>query len=104
MSESPKQTVTLIGQFFHNYTHLGAVRNQGYVLSSPEPGYYLCQLFEWFMGEPSCRKLVHITDMMDWAFYPSAEHMNDVYEHHKRYPGTMRTPDADSSEGARHEN
>lgn len=73
----------LVGQFFHSYAESGEYQHQGFILSSPEPGYYLCQLFEWFTGSQSSRKLFRIADMADWTFYASAEGMAENYQYTK---------------------
>lgn len=72
---------SLQGQFFHAINHEGKVEWQGYVIGSPEPGWYLVQLFEWFCGEPNVRRLVRLQEMEHWLFYESAEAMCFSYEH-----------------------
>jgi len=69
----------LEGKFFHTFED-GSVCWQGYVVSKPQEGYYLVQLFEWFAGAPSCKKLMRIESMLGWDFYDTAEEMNSVYE------------------------
>ena len=49
-------------------------------VSEQSDGYYLVQLFEWVLGEPSTQKVVHIGSMADWEFYSSSDEMNDAYE------------------------
>lgn len=71
-----KQTQNgLIGKFFHSLDMEGKVEWQGVVISSPEPGWYLLQLFEWAMGEPNLQKLVEIEAMNSWLFYPDEKAM-----------------------------
>jgi len=67
----------LIGSYFHTIENED-INWQGLVLSSPEPMYYLCQLFSWMDGSGSLRKLVHIEQMKDWLFYDSNEQMIDA--------------------------
>jgi len=69
----------LAGKFFHSFKEK-QVEWQGYVISEPREGFFLVQLFEWAMGEPSCQKLVRIDDMLGWDFYDTAEEINDTYE------------------------
>ena len=71
----------LDGQYFHSIDANGQVEWQGYVIGSPAPGWYLLQLFEWFAGEPSVRRLVRLEEMRHWLFYESTEAMCFSYEH-----------------------
>jgi hypothetical protein len=75
MSKNP-----LVGKYFHSLKD-GQVHWQGTVLGTPEPGWYLVQLFEWIMGEPSNQGLVRFTDMAEWLFYENADQMKFSYEH-----------------------
>ncbi len=69
----------LVTQFFHTFED-GRVRYQGVVVSNPEPGYYLVQLFGWGMGEDTCRRLYHISEMSEWLFYRDAGQMREYYQ------------------------
>jgi hypothetical protein len=69
-----------VGMFFHSLKD-GEVHWQGTVLSSPEQGWYLVQLFEWFSGSPNVCRLVRFEDMQDWLFYPDCEAMKFSYEY-----------------------
>lgn len=75
-----KTTEQLVGSFFHTFNDEKLVEWQGVVLSSPEPGIYLVQLFEWLGGDASCRKLVRIESMLAWDFYESADAMTFAYD------------------------
>ena len=70
---------SLEGKFFHSFKN-GEIEWQGYVVAEQADGYYLVQLFEWVLGEPSTKRVVHIGAMGDWKFYSSADEMNDAYE------------------------
>ena len=88
-SKKPDEsTNVLVGQWFHSLTPDGRIKWQGHIVGMPQPGVYLVQCFEWFMGEPSVRQLVKLEDMLDWLFYPDDEAMKFSYEHgvasHKR--------------------
>ena len=74
-----KDRKALEGKFFHSFKD-GHVVWQGYVISEPTDGYFLVQLFEWVIGEPSTQKLVRIDTMLDWDFYDTAEEMNEAYQ------------------------
>lgn len=77
-----KQTQNgLIGKFFHSLDKEGKVEWQGMVISNPEPGWYLLQLFEWAMGEPNLQKLVRIEDMKNWLIYQDEKMMEFSYDH-----------------------
>lgn len=65
----------LVGHWFHSLDANEQILWQGVVLSRPKPGWYLVQLFEWFMGEPSVRKLVPFEQMANWLFYATNEEM-----------------------------
>jgi hypothetical protein len=71
----------LTGQFFHSLGSDGQIHWQGYIVGSPEPGWYLAQLYSWLDGEPHLRRLVPLSEMKDWLFYGSAEAMSFSYEH-----------------------
>ena len=62
----------LEGKFFHTFED-DKWKWQGCVLSQPAEGYFLVQLFEAVLGEPSSRKVIHIGEMTDWTFYRSEE-------------------------------
>jgi len=69
----------LVGQFFHSIDE-GKIGWQGFVVSAPQAGWYLIQLFSWLTGEPSVRRLVRFEEMESWLFYEDAEVMNFSYE------------------------
>ena len=68
---------SLVGSFFHSD---GERQWQGVVVAEPTPGVYLCECFEWAMGEPTHQCLTRIEDMLDWRFYDDAEWMNSAFE------------------------
>lgn len=74
-----KDRKTLEGKFFHSFKD-GKVVWQGYVIAEAKDGYFLVQLFEWVMGEPSCQKLVRVDTMLGWDFYDTAQEMNDAWQ------------------------
>lgn len=71
----------LCGKFFHSIDQDGVVCWQGYVIGEAQPGFFLVQLFEWMMGEPSTCEIVPFEDMLDWFFYQSADEMRFSYDH-----------------------
>ena len=75
----------LKGHFFHSYNKDGLVEWQGKVVSNPEPGIYLVQLYEWIVGAESCRKRVNIQDMIQWKFYETAKEMTNSYDYIERF-------------------
>ena len=81
-----KDDKSLEGKFFHSFKD-GEISWQGYVVAEQSDGYYLVQLFEWVLGEPSTQKVVHIGSMADWEFYSSSDEMNDAYERRTGRPG-----------------
>ena len=70
----------LVGQFFHSINERGNIEWQGWIIGNPEPGWYLCQLYEWMVGLPNIQRLVKIDEMSKWLFYDSSEQMIDSYE------------------------
>jgi len=78
----------LVGKFFHTFTEdvprkgRGEVQNQGIVLSDLGNGYFIIQLFDFAMGEPSSRHVVSFQRMVanGWSFYGSDGEMRDRWE------------------------
>jgi hypothetical protein len=70
----------LVGQFFHSIGGTGTLEWQGQIVGRPTPSLCLVELFDWFMGEPSVRRLVKIEEMAGWLFYPDAASMRRSYE------------------------
>jgi hypothetical protein len=89
---------SLVGKFFHSFTRdlprkgRGEVQNQGVVLSNLGGGYFVIQLFDWVLGDPSSTLVVHIERMASngWEFYESATEMSERYEHYYRFGGRRR--------------
>lgn len=69
----------LVGNWFHQHKDDGTLGWQGQVLSEPQPGHYLVQLYGWLDGCPTDRVLVPFPDMLRWKFYETDEDMNDAY-------------------------
>ena len=87
MKPPPIADTSLVGYFFHSVHTEGAGKRplvwQGHVLSRPDPGFYLVQLYEWMLGEAQACRLVRIEDMLTWSFYPTNEAMQKAYNRHK---------------------
>lgn len=77
-----------IGQLFLTFDDEGNLELRGQILNCPEPGYYLCQLFNW-LGEPSCAKLAHISQMLRWSFYSSDDEWRDACDANKNHAGAL---------------
>lgn len=77
--------VGLVGQFFHTFGQDKKIEWQGYVIGRPEPGIYLVQLFSWLDGGETSRRLVPITKMSDWLFYPDCQAMKFSMDHGEAY-------------------
>lgn len=75
-----EQNDHLVGQWFHSIKD-DKLCWQGIVLSSPEPGWYLVETFEWLVGDSLCRRLVHIEDMRDWLFYSNRDWFKFSFEY-----------------------
>lgn len=78
-----KNDKSLEGKFFHSFKD-GKLIWQGYVVAEQTDGFFLVQLFEWVMGEPSVQKVMHLRDMADWEFYGSEDEWTDAYREHSR--------------------
>lgn len=77
----------MICKYFHSRESEDADVNwQGIVLSQPEPGWYLVQLFAWTHGGETAQRLVPLGSMVHWYFYPDSETMIDQYEHGSARP------------------
>ena len=87
MKKAKVITRGLVGKFFHSINAEGKVEWQGYIASNPEPGWYVCQLFEWFMGEQNVQRLVKIEEMHTWLFYKDSESMKFSYDQGVARPG-----------------
>ena len=76
----PDETDPLKGLFFHSLKDDGlTIEWQGKILAQVNKDYYLVQLFEWFVGEPSACKLVSFAFMLNWNFYPDNKSMRQAY-------------------------
>lgn len=74
---APLHPDSLVGSCFHSGHQL---QWQGCVVAEPQPGIYLVELHEWFVGQSSCQQLVRIEDMSDWMFYDDTEWMDAAYQ------------------------
>ena len=65
----------IAGLYFLTFTKppVNLLHWQGRVLSQPNPGWFLVQLYDWIVGEPNDIRLVRIEDMATWFFYLNAE-------------------------------
>ena len=64
--------VNLVGMFFLTKA-AGAAQYQGQVVAEVSSGYFLCQLFDWFVGAPSYLILRSVVEMTEWQFYAEAD-------------------------------
>lgn len=70
----------LVGQYFHSWDG-DAIRWQGIVMSCPQEGTYLVQLYEWVMGTEEVQILVPLSQMMaeHWTFYSTRKEWLQAY-------------------------
>src|SRR5262245_16334055 len=85
----------LVGRAFHTTlpkTNGTGTRWQGEVIADLGDGYYLAQLFEWFMGSASTQHVFHIGEFAKthpgehhkvFRFFETVMQMNDYYEAHR---------------------
>lgn len=77
MSKRQTHTPSLIGKFFHSFNSSGSLRWQGRVLAEPSPGYFLVQLYDWFMGYANDQMVIPIAHMVGWKFCDDPEDWRD---------------------------
>ena len=65
----------LIGLYFLTFTQppKNVLNWQGRVLSEPNSGWFLVQLYDWILGEAGDIRLVRIEEMAAWYFFESIE-------------------------------
>jgi hypothetical protein len=68
----------LVGKFFHTFDAQGNIKWQGAVTAEPTPGYFLVQLYDWLLGSPNRKELIHIAQMVGWRFYDDADDWRGV--------------------------
>lgn len=76
----------LIGKYFHSFTKDGGFKWQGQIIDYIEPSTYVVQLFEWFLGHDSVKKIVKIDEMYDWVIYESDKDMREAYSSKQAKP------------------
>jgi hypothetical protein len=88
----------LVGLWFHTFRtgETRTLHHQGWVVGHPEPGLYLVEYFDWWVGDSWGIGLVPISDMaaakdLEWRFYRTREAMHDAYEN---LPLTVKEPEA----------
>lgn len=75
----------LVGHFFHSFSGEGNARRvewQGHVVAAVgiDEAHYLVETFSWMDGDPWTRRIVHVSQMLTWDFYETAERMNEIYQ------------------------
>jgi len=70
----------LAGQFFLTFDEQGKLQWQGEIVGQVEAGFYLCQLFSAFTGEPTNCIIRPISDMMEWRIYLSDDMWREAYD------------------------
>jgi hypothetical protein len=74
-TETAREPEKLVGKYFQSANENNKVEWQGVVIGEPHPGWYLVQLFDWALCEPSEQRLVPIEKMIGWLFYPDMDTM-----------------------------
>jgi hypothetical protein len=64
----------LVGKFFHSFRN-GEICWQGQVRAVADPGFYLCQFFEWLAGGETHSEVITIKQMVEnkFRFYDDQE-------------------------------
>jgi len=86
-------------KWFHTYKDTNEIVYQGHVLDYLPPKLVLVQLFSWLDGEPTCQKLLEVTD--EWSFYDTMKRMHDAWNQHLEYYHHI-TPLSDSQDNYKH--
>jgi hypothetical protein len=92
-----KNAKELVGLFFHSVDQNGRIKWQGRIESSPEPGWYLVQLFEWGFGCDSSKRVVRIESMERWIFYSDSKSMCESWENGEAFLINQATKENDKS-------
>ena len=75
---------TVVGMFFHTFLmqHDGChlVENQGRIVAKLKGGWYLIEMFDWLLNEPSCHQVANLRHMAEWWLYPDIETMHQIFE------------------------
>lgn len=61
--------VQMVSKFFLSFNDKGEMELQGQIIAEPRAGLFLCQLYEWIMGDPSDQRLIKLEEMLTWKFY-----------------------------------
>lgn len=77
----------LVGKFFHVldvFDREGEkqveICGQGQIIGSPEPGWYLLQMYEWILGEASSKRVASIEDISGFLLYDTKEEWKESFE------------------------
>ncbi|SEJ87315.1 hypothetical protein [Paraburkholderia diazotrophica] len=78
----------LVGRFFH-VMHGRRIRYQGRVVAQIDATRYLCQFYEFLLGQPNTLHVFNLDDMVwkdgegaaSFQFYDDAEHWRNWFEH-----------------------
>lgn len=73
---------SLVGLWFHSWQKEDPTKIewQGVVVDRLDDTFYVVRLHRWDTGEPSCFKVVPVSAMCLWAFYPTNENMVEAFE------------------------
>lgn len=63
-----------VGLYFHTFNEDGSIQYQGQVDYQLPDGRLICQLFEWFMGNPNNQETFDLEQTKKWQFYTTEEH------------------------------
>ena len=76
----PCNRFDMVGLFFHTFDGKEFAR-QGQIVCLIHEEYYLCQLYDWMVGAPSTKVIMHIKDFVGGNLYDSSEEMKEEYEY-----------------------
>lgn len=68
-----KKKVGIVGKWFLAFNPEGELDLQGRVLDRMKEGIYLIETYGWSEGEVYDERIVSVTKMCNWRFYPDFE-------------------------------
>lgn len=71
-----------VGRFFHILDANGRIKYQGRILRRRRGGWFVCEFFDFMLGEPSNEEEVHQEVMREgnWVFYDFSFQMRRAYD------------------------
>jgi hypothetical protein len=75
---------SLAASYYHKEDGYYNVIEQGLIVGEVQPGWYLCEAFDWDGKDNGHQRLYHVKDMGEFRFYDTPEWMQDALENPPR--------------------